>query len=648
MYSILQPPLVARNGHTLEVLITCRVSSPGPGKQDIRSNDDQEAMHRKWLSEYTNLPYQVTVLAGSGSGESLERNEYPQLRNHVESNRFDLLLTEDLGRIVRRMHAHLFCELCVDHGVRLIALNDVVDTAQEGWQDRSIFSAWHHERSNRDTSQRIKRTHRSRFIQGGCASLPIFGYRKGDGAKSDADWERVLEAETIYREWFDRLDRGMSYAEIADWLNESGISPGPYCRLKRWDCAMVTRITHNWILKGLRFRNKRKTRRNNASGIYKSEKADPSELLTRSVPDLAFFDAAYYDRVVAKADTRNAKYRRNGKGEVDPCANRSRKRVRFPGQIIDCGICGRQFVFGGHGQKDHLMCEGARQHRCWNGLTVDGPLATQKITDAVFAQIELLQDFNPEFMARVNAEVLKQDSDRELCLQELSAKIANVEREIANMIKFIRGGDESQSVRIELHQLEEQQRQWQYTRDELEKTPSRAIVMPTAYQIKQLAHEAFRDLIRDSYEFGMCLRSLTGRIVVRPVRSIDGGHIGLRAEFRLRLANLVSDQRLYKALQRPLESALTLDLFDSPQRIAFREQIRELRRTKTEHAAAQELGITVTAAQRAAALDRLMQQQGRSDPYVLLTEPPCDYGKLRRHLHPRYCFEPLPDHHPDW
>jgi hypothetical protein len=39
----LQPPLAPRNGHMLEVLIPCRVSSPGSGKQDIRSNDDQKA-----------------------------------------------------------------------------------------------------------------------------------------------------------------------------------------------------------------------------------------------------------------------------------------------------------------------------------------------------------------------------------------------------------------------------------------------------------------------------------------------------------------------------------------------------------------------------------------------------------------------------
>ena len=174
--------------------------------QDIRSLDDQGSLHERWIKDHIDQPYEVKVLAGSGSGEYLERAEYLELIELVDSDQWDLVLTEDLGRILRRIQAHMFCEACVDHHTRLIAINDHVDTAEAGWQDRSIFSAWHHERSNRDTSDRIKRSHRSRFQQGGTASLPIFGYRKKPDAKTDGDWERVPEAKEVYREWFDRLD----------------------------------------------------------------------------------------------------------------------------------------------------------------------------------------------------------------------------------------------------------------------------------------------------------------------------------------------------------------------------------------------------------------------------------------------------------
>ena len=53
--------------------------------------------------------------------------------------------------------------------------------------------------------------------------------------------------------------------------------------------------------------------------------------------------------------------------------------------------------------------------------------------------------------------------------------------------------------------------------------------------------------------------------------------------------------------------------------------------------------VTVTAAQHASALQRLMDDLGITDPYIPVWEPPEDGLKLRRHRHPRYKFEPLDD-----
>ena len=56
----------------------------------------------------------------------------------------------------------------------------------------------------------------------------------------------------------------------------------------------------------------------------------------------------------------------------------------------------------------------------------------------------------------------------------------------------------------------------------------------------------------------------------------------------------------------------------------------------TERCVADQLGITHTAAQRAAALQRLLDQRGLQDPYELLSEPPADYTRIRRHKHSRF------------
>lgn len=171
----------------------------------------------------------MTVIAGSGSGELLDRAEYLRLTQEVETRRYDLVLCEDLGRIVRRIHAHLMCEHCEDHDTRLCAKNDHVDTALPNWREASIFAAFHHERSNRDTSERIKRTHRSRFIGGSCLTRRVYGWIKPPGAKSDADLRKDPDAEPIYREWFRMLDEdeSASFADVARWLNSIGIPVTP-------------------------------------------------------------------------------------------------------------------------------------------------------------------------------------------------------------------------------------------------------------------------------------------------------------------------------------------------------------------------------------------------------------------------------------
>lgn len=638
-------PLIPKNGHTLKVLLPCRVSDPGPGKQDERSNDDQEAMLRARLKDYYVGDALITVIAGSGSGEFLERAEYLRLIQLVETGEYDLVLTEDLGRIIRRIHAHLFCETCVEFETRLIALNDHVDTWEDGWQDRSIFSAWHHERSNRDTSDRIKRTHRSRFDQGGCAAFPIYGIIKPPGAKSDLDWSKDPKADAVYKRMFAMLDEGALYATIGDWLNAEGIETGPCCDVRKWDGSMVGRICHNPLLKGYRQRNRRKSKRN-AKGKYVSVKAEPHELRLRHVPHLAFFEEGYFDRVIAAANARNAKYRRSKPGGADPCRGRPKKRTRYPGQTLRCVRCGFDFVWGGHGQTDRLECGGTRQHRCWQSMSVDGPLAAERIAGTVFAEIERLADFDAVFLEMVRAESVTGDASRAAKLKDSRQKLAGSEAELANLAAFIRRGDQSDWLRDDLARLESDRRTQLAAIDELQRLAGDTIVIPPIDEIKAIARTCLGELPRDSFEFAAAMRNLTKPVWIAPYRALDGGGIVLRAHCSIQLSHLLPDARLRELLKPHLRRELVVDLFDPVQRIAKQEQVMILRKDHTERETARQLGLTITAAQRAAALFRKMQAAGVSDPYVRIYEPPADLAKLRCHKSPRYGFRPREGHEP--
>src|SRR5260221_399010 len=83
-----------------------------------------------------------------------------------------------IGRICRRNRAVDFCELCEDADTRLVAINDSIDTAADNWRLCAFFASFKHESTNKDTSNRIRRSLRNRFKQGGVVQTFPFGYVK--------------------------------------------------------------------------------------------------------------------------------------------------------------------------------------------------------------------------------------------------------------------------------------------------------------------------------------------------------------------------------------------------------------------------------------------------------------------------------------
>jgi DNA invertase Pin-like site-specific DNA recombinase len=641
----LQPPLLPRNGHTVEVLGIARISTD---HQDQRSLADQEALYDRWLKERLGRPYRLETIASRGSGECLDRRELLDAIAAVESGRYDLVIAEDLGRIARRVHTQLFCELCEDHETRLIALNDQVDTAQENWRLLAGFASMRHEMYNADTGKRIRRSLRNRFEQGGVVQTVVYGYLKPPGAKSDADLRKDPAAEPIYQEMFTRLEGGASYSEIADWLNEKGIPPGPYARLPRWDCSLVTRLIHNPILKGVRVRNQRMSKRVNQTGRRKSVVAPASERLERHCPHLAFIEPARYDRLIAQLDERNARFRRKGIDGIDTRRNVPKKRTVWPGQHIDCGICGRPYVYGGHGQKDHLMCRGAHDYRCWNALTVDGPLARSKLSAAIRTAITGLPDFDATLVRLVEEAFRRLQETLAPRHRELAQELSKLEREIGNIVAAVRAGGDCPSLVGELRRLEAKKIQLTGQQQQLVQAPQAKLVVPSLAQIKRQAEQAFDSLAETSQEFGRLLRQWIPRIVVYPYRLCDGGHPVLRARLTLSLASLLPEGPGVEQMAPALERTLLVDLFDPPQREAYRVRVMErTARGLTQREIAQELKITLPAVQRAGALAGRMEDLGITDPYQPLTGPPEDYERLRRHQHGRYRFEPLPPKEPN-
>jgi len=189
MYRRSNQELVPRNGYILVTGIVARIS--GCANQKEVSLEDQEDHGKEVVAElYSETkPVEYRVIATKGKGERLDRPELAQVEAMLRTRELDLLILEDLGRLIRGGEAARLCGVAVDHGVRVISPNDCIDTADDTWEEDVLAACKEHVGHNAHTSRRLKHKLMNRFKKyGGATALEPPGYVKPTGAKTYYDW----------------------------------------------------------------------------------------------------------------------------------------------------------------------------------------------------------------------------------------------------------------------------------------------------------------------------------------------------------------------------------------------------------------------------------------------------------------------------
>ena len=151
--------IVPRNGYSLVVGIPGRIS--GCENQKEISLEDQVDHAKDVAYEMYDGEIEFRTITTTGKGERLDRPELLEIENWLRSRELDFLIVEDLGRIVRGAEAHRLCGIAVDHGTRVLSVNDDIDTNQPDWEARSMEACKEHMKHNEHTSRRIKQKKRT-------------------------------------------------------------------------------------------------------------------------------------------------------------------------------------------------------------------------------------------------------------------------------------------------------------------------------------------------------------------------------------------------------------------------------------------------------------------------------------------------------
>ena len=625
---------IPKFGKLFKVIGVARISTEN---QSELSLDDQEVFFRKWLDdEYGPGNYDLKVIAYRGSGQILDNKEFIKLYGLVSSGDYDLVIAEDLSRIIRRMQAVIFCEEAEALGTRVVGIGDPVDTSKEGWEYAAVFASLKNKAFCKDTARRIRRTLRNRFTNGGIVMCLQYGYIKPHPGASDKEVQKDPEAVEVYETWFSMLEAGATYAEVVRWLESKNIPTGPYCTSEKWTGAMVKRLTYNPILKGERERNNKMVRRK-YNGRPECINAPAEELLIRKVPHLAFFEPDRWDRLIRMLDERNKKYQRSPERKNDPRAGTPKKQTRWPGQHLRCGVCGRLYVHGGHGKKERMMCNGAREYTCWNSMTVDSMTVANAVASDIRELIRALPSFDEAWVNEYQAQrssLLKVQGTE---LKNVNAELVKKERALENLIG---GLAELGSSPMVLEKIRSAESSLQLLKDrayQLEQASSESVAIPSLEEIIEVSDQSFDNIVVADQEFGRMMKSVVTEFFVLPYRLADGGHVRPKITYRANLASLVDHTDL-----ELLQFDRLVDLTDTPRRLHHMDDVVRMVDSGMKHAdVAAELGIFKTEVSYAMRLYRCMQDLGTGVPWVPVTKSDQVFDYFKRVRNDQFTFKPL-------
>jgi DNA invertase Pin-like site-specific DNA recombinase len=127
-------------GETLSILSFTRT---GFADSSDKAHRDQEAVIKQWVDKHIENPVVWHFMRAVNRGAYLDRDSLYELLCLIEAGRVDVLVVEHLMQIMRRRHVISLAEICEELGVRLVGVNDGIDTDQRGWRLRALFADLH-------------------------------------------------------------------------------------------------------------------------------------------------------------------------------------------------------------------------------------------------------------------------------------------------------------------------------------------------------------------------------------------------------------------------------------------------------------------------------------------------------------------------
>jgi DNA invertase Pin-like site-specific DNA recombinase len=626
-------PLAPRNpGEPLRVLIIGRISTPHQRQESIEASYE---FVEKFLRQAYDGPLLITRLGEQASGMVADRPTIRAGEDLIAAGKVDLILVEDVGRIYRDpRHLIAFVNDTVDADVRLISVNDNLDTAEEDWEIVLQIAMVRHGFAATDARKKVNRTATYAFHKGGDVKKVPFGYRKlskeeaasGEFGTVGLRMAKLSECTSVIQQMRTMVLDGYSYEMVADWLNIQGIKPGRFCKCKTWTAQGVINLLRSPLLHGEREIRKVIYQRIRKTGKHKRVKNPKPE--RKLYPELAHLTLEEHNELLVKMDGM-ARERRRHKGGEHPRTRVPRSAAIWPSALdARCSVCADPaYIY----DRDSLKCSNSflmGKHQCWNHVQAD----RDRIRLAVMLWLmSLLQQTPAAWTAFLDAAWQEIERRRAGSGSALTAELNELQRltsEADRLAKAIADGGTLHALLKLLEQTEALISESKARCDMLKVAAADELPFDRE-ALLQNPLTAILELSRTSFEFADLLRQVITQLTIVPVQDILCGQVRPRIRVTVSFAAL---EDVDGSASNAIVHTAIFDLFDLPKPLHYLDSIRRLAHDNP-HAAvktlAEKAGTDRHIAARTLLYLHAMEQAGVDQPFIEVTQRPQNASRWR-------------------
>ena len=408
----------------------CRISVDEEMDRDNTSIENQKAI----IADFVRQRFPDSSLTfyedRDRSGYTFEQREnYQTMRRELMAHKYDILIVKDFSRFSRRNSRGLVeLEDLRDAGIRIISVGDGIDFPNDDDWLKIQFQFLINEMPVTDTSKKVKSVIKRRQTDGKWICAAPYGYIVNKAQQ----FEIVPTEADIVRKIFTLYNSGWGYKKIANYLTDQGIptprmaererkeKEGVECKRQVkpvWAIVTVQCILDNDFYIGTLRQGKYARRKINGAEI----KRDESDHLVFENHHQAIIDYRTFATTRALREKRTTSSYRGVKINDNTYSG-----------FLFCGDCGSpMFAMSRSDLKDAYRC--GEYHKRGLKACTSHHIRVDKLDEVVKAYVQKVKDSSAEMLARLNADLDREDEDieeTERSAEHLAEVLAGLQEEL--------------------------------------------------------------------------------------------------------------------------------------------------------------------------------------------------------------------------